>query len=319
MDNKLLEKMQCGRCGGSGIDLPGIDERQSQMIPKADLICRTCGHVIPVRDGIVDTSPPEDDRREQWDRVYTATSEAYSSFFTSNLEKGFRRRELLMSYYPIVRVMSRLSTPLGSSLEIGSGSGTYSLLLKKLGLVREVTLLDYSLEALKAADRLFTHFGENCDLVLSEFGTAPFKKDAFDLTLSGGVIEHYPSDSERLSCLEAHLRYAELAFIQAPVNSICYWFQRALITAIRRGWPFGYEKPVAGGEFKRLASLAGAEVMDMDFQYFGSILVFSMPWLVRSKGIRKRGRAAESVKTDVAVLIRRCPDSTTLSGEQGAL
>ena len=303
MDKDLLSKMQCRHCGGAYIAVSLNDSPLSDTFNFTRLNCSECGHVLEVRDGILNTFPSGDLSREAWNHLYDKAPKMEKSLFVSALQRGFENNKLLASYYPLARMAREFSAPIQSSLELGAGSGTYSLILKKLGFVKEVTLLDYSYSALKAARSLFSYFGENCNLVLARLEEAPFIPGAFDLALSGGVIEHYSSASERLSCFKAHLRHAKLAYIQAPANAPCYWLQRALITIIKKGWPFGYEKPVTIREIEEYANISDTRIVIAEYQYFMNMIVFWAPWLTRAQYIASKGWGLEPLRTDIAVLI----------------
>lgn len=225
------------------------------------------------------------------------------SRFAAALAAGFDRPRLLRAFYPVIRMLDGLGAPLGSSIELGCGSGAFSLVLARLGLVREVTLLDYSAAALEAAGRLFSRFSANCTLVHSPIESAPFESGSFDLALSAGVIEHYPSAAGRASCLEAHLELGRLAYVQAPLFSPLYWASRGICTLVKGGWPFGYERPVGRRELERLCREAGAEVLGSDHVYFASFHLFT-----RLHRLPRPGWYTRPIATEAAVLARRAAD-----------
>lgn len=226
------------------------------------------------------------------------------SLFSEALEAGFRKPRALRAHYPVVRLLAGLDLPLGTSIELGCGSGAFSLVLARLGLVEEVTLLDYSKAALRAAGKLFSRFGVDCNLVHSTIDSAPFEARSFDLALSGGVIEHYRTAGERAACLAAHLELGRLAFVQAPLSSPFYWMSRSVYTALNRGWPFGYERPVTRRELRRLCGAVGAEVLQSDHQYFTSFHLFTrLHWLPEP------GWYTAPLATEVAILARNSSGS----------
>lgn len=305
MDKDFLEKLTCPACGGSNLRVESAGSATAGKIPSSSLVCDDCNGSFAVVDNILDTTPGGDSQLAVWESVYRNAPELERSFHVSNLLKGLENRKLLKSYYPIIRMVERLPLPLESSLELGSGSGFYSLLIKKLGMVRDVTLLDYSREANETARRLFDYFGESCNIVCANLEKPPFKKGSFDLAISGGVIEHYRTMEERLHCLDVHLDTARWAYVQAPANSLCYWAQRLAITIIKRGWPFGFERPVTEKEMRKLVDLAKARITDLDYQYFFNILVFLLPQLVRVRHIAEKGWGFRCLRTDVSIMATR--------------
>jgi SAM-dependent methyltransferase len=232
---------------------------------------------MSVSGNILDSDPAGDSQLPVWEAHYR--SEDQEPLLRA-LEAGFSDRRILEAHYPLVRLLGKIPCPLRSSIELGCGSGAFSLVLKKLGLVEEVTLLDYSIASLTTAQELFKHFDMECDLVHSTIGEAPFRAKAFELALSAGVIEHYRSRAARYSCMSKHLELASYAFLQAPVSSPFYWLSRTVYTAMNRGWPFGFERPVGIFEMHRLARRTGARVIGHDHQYFTSFPLFTrLHWL----------------------------------------
>lgn len=298
--------MKCVACDSDELMLESLGGPRARSVDEGALCCLNCERVMPVIQGIIENSPDRDKQHDIWDDLYRKAQE--STTFQRQitpLDKGFRERELLTTYYPLVRTVSLFPVPLDSSVELGSGSGAYSLVLKKLGLVKRVTLLDYSIESLHAAGELFRYFGESCTLVHGSIESHPFKDNAFNLSFSGGVIEHYHTGEERLACMEAHLDVAERAFIQAPVNSPCYWLQRALVTVMERGWPFGYERPVTIREMYQLAKLAGAKIAHTDYHFFLNALIFRIPRFIDLKRFLKPVWFTRPMMTELAVLLTR--------------
>ncbi len=81
---------------------------------------------------------------------------------------------------------------LGDSLEIGAGTGYFSLNLALQGMLDRVTVTDISsgmLDALSAtADRL----GVEVETVVCEAESLPFEDESFDLVLGHAVLHHIP-------------------------------------------------------------------------------------------------------------------------------
>lgn len=287
MDNEVLGKLRCSACGAPF----------SVKTGDGLAVCGECGHYMAIDDRILEDSPSSDGQLAVWDAHY---SEEDQSPLIGALQAGFSNPGLLYAHYPLVRLVGNLSLPLESSIELGCGSGAFSLVLKKLGMVKSVTLLDYSRRSLEAAGRLFERFDAVCNLVHARLESAPFESGSFDLALSAGVIEHYRASDERLGCLEAHLEVAKVAFVQAPAFSPCYWLSRAVYTLVNGGWPFGYERPVTLRELRGLAARAGACIALHDHQYF-----LSFPLFTRLKRLANPGWYTRPFKNEIAILARK--------------
>ncbi|MHB8896503.1 MAG: class I SAM-dependent methyltransferase [Candidatus Geothermincolia bacterium] len=271
--------------------------------------CPDCGHGMMTRDGILEVLPEHEYDCGAWDRVYDPMDVAAPRLFKM-VSRGLANPGLLDVYYPIVRLLKGSGRSFKTSIELGAGSGTYSLVLKKLGLVEHVTLLDYSRDALLMAQALFQSFGETCQLVHSRVEDAPFRDKAFDLAFSGGLIEHYETREERLACLSDHCRLASTVYLQAPVDLPAYWVQRRLITALKGAWPFGFERPVSEQEIRDLAGSAGATVSAWDYHYFASFLVFYLPLLARIVP-NIRMWIFQPLRMDIACLLECAHSATT--------
>lgn len=253
-------------------------------------------------------STGETDRSSEaaaWDRVYQAESKLEHSTYISWLEAGFSNPRLLFGHYPVARLVRHLSLPLESSIEIGCGSGKYSLVLKKLGLVRKTVLMDFSASALESAERLFRHFNESCTLVQAEFQQMPFADNSFDLAFSGGLIEHFRTWQEKHECFKAHLNVSRTVIIQAPASSPFYWIQRGLVTVLKRGWPFGFERPLSLDELKSYSDHSDGEIAAVDYQYFLNFLIFVFPSLASTRAFLRPKTSARFARTDLAVLVKR--------------
>lgn len=292
-DPPSLDKLRCVTCDSTELVMEGANE----------VVCSECGSLMPVERGVLVPDPSTAFDSGTWDNVYSSAPGMDRSILVKLLRKGFDDPRLLSAYYPLVRLVRKLEAPLESSVELGAGSGLYSLILKKLGLVKEVYLLDYSTEAMERAFQLFNEFNEECTLVLSKLESAPFRRKSFDLAFSGGVIEHYPTSEEQAACLEAHLSIAKYTYIQAPSHAPCYWTQRALITVLKRGWPFGFERPVRTKELLKLVEDKDANVIAEDYQYFLQFVTYLIPALAGSPRIADRGWGIKSLRTDIAFLI----------------
>lgn len=301
MPDNLIDKLICPSCGSSLVrGFGGLSARAGDS-SAVDITCEACDHRLSLDDGILTAYPDREMDCGVWDGVYEIV-DLTRSLGIKLIEKGLENPRLLESSYPVARLVKRLDRPVECSVELGAGTGAYSLVLKKLGLVEHVTLVDYSREALVVAARLYRYFGESCDLVHSRIEEVPLADKAFDLTLSAGLVEHYATREERGACIGHHLRLADLAYVQAPYDTAAYWLQRSIVSALKAGWPFGFERPMRSREMEMLASSIGASVIARDYHYSLSILAFFAPAFLTSR-MRVPGWLLAPLRTDVGCMI----------------
>src|SRR3954452_14151064 len=81
----------------------------------------------------------------------------------------------------------------GDALEIGSGTGYFSLNLVQLGVIERLTATDISPGMLKQLAATAEELGlENVTTVETEAETLPFEDESFDLVLGHAVLHHIP-------------------------------------------------------------------------------------------------------------------------------
>jgi ubiquinone/menaquinone biosynthesis C-methylase UbiE len=84
----------------------------------------------------------------------------------------------------------------GDGLEIGSGTGYFSLNLLQLGVVRRLTATDISPGMLDRLSRTAEALGLEAETVVTEAEELPFGDESFDLVFGHAVLHHIP-DPER--------------------------------------------------------------------------------------------------------------------------
>jgi ubiquinone/menaquinone biosynthesis C-methylase UbiE len=81
----------------------------------------------------------------------------------------------------------------GDALEIGSGTGYFSLNLVQLGVIERLTATDISPGMLERLAGTAEALGlEDVDTVITEAETLPFEDESFDLVLGHAVLHHIP-------------------------------------------------------------------------------------------------------------------------------
>jgi ubiquinone/menaquinone biosynthesis C-methylase UbiE len=81
---------------------------------------------------------------------------------------------------------------LGAGLEIGSGTGYFSLNLLQLGAIQSLTATDISAGMLKRLATTADGLGLEVETVQTEAEELPFEDESFDLVLGHAVLHHIP-------------------------------------------------------------------------------------------------------------------------------
>jgi GT2 family glycosyltransferase/2-polyprenyl-3-methyl-5-hydroxy-6-metoxy-1,4-benzoquinol methylase len=138
-----------------------------------------------------------------------------------------------------------LLTPLldrGSKvLEAGCGGGAQSLTLAQRG-GYEVSLLDFSPNALDYARRLFAQHGQRVRTIEADaFASGPSE---YDLVFNAGVLEHYSFD-EQVRFLKGMASRSQRYVMVLIPNRACYWYWIWRLQKASSGqWPYGQEVPL---------------------------------------------------------------------------
>ncbi len=93
------------------------------------------------------------------------------------------------------KLSKALGEPLGTfdrALEIGAGTGYFSLNLLRAGVVREAVATDISQGMLDALSASAARLGVRVETVCTEAGTLPFPDDSFDLVFGHAILHHLP-------------------------------------------------------------------------------------------------------------------------------
>ncbi|HEX3802866.1 MAG TPA: class I SAM-dependent methyltransferase [Solirubrobacteraceae bacterium] len=88
---------------------------------------------------------------------------------------------------------SELATGFDEALEVGAGTGYFSLNLMRAGTIRELTCTDISAGMLTALSKNAERLGlENVDTVQTDAESLPFADASFDLILGHAILHHLP-------------------------------------------------------------------------------------------------------------------------------
>jgi ubiquinone/menaquinone biosynthesis C-methylase UbiE len=119
------------------------------------------------------------------------------------------------------QVRAKLSNALGAtpqspfpkSLEIGAGTGYFTLNLLQMGLVEEATATDISAGMLERLERTAGQLGLTVRTVASDAEALPFEDGSFDLVFGHAVLHHIPDLSRA---------FAEFARVLRPSGTIAF-------------------------------------------------------------------------------------------------
>ncbi len=101
----------------------------------------------------------------------------------------------------------------GDGLEIGSGTGYFSLNLLQLGLIERLTATDISPGMLRRLSATAAALGLEAETVATEAEQLPFEDESFDLVFGHAVLHHIP-DLERA--------FAEFLRVLRPGGAIAF-------------------------------------------------------------------------------------------------
>lgn len=82
--------------------------------------------------------------------------------------------------------------PFGDALEIGAGTGYFSLNLAQLGLIERPTASDISSGMLNALSKTAEGLGVEIETVVTDAESLPFEDESFDLVFGHAVLHHIP-------------------------------------------------------------------------------------------------------------------------------
>jgi ubiquinone/menaquinone biosynthesis C-methylase UbiE len=92
----------------------------------------------------------------------------------------------------ITKLLGPAPGPFGRSLEIGSGTGYFSLNLLQTGVIREATCTDISPGMLQALEHNAAELGLAVETAACDASQLPFEDESFDLVLGHAVLHHLP-------------------------------------------------------------------------------------------------------------------------------
>jgi glycosyltransferase involved in cell wall biosynthesis/SAM-dependent methyltransferase len=197
------------------------------------------------------TNQPEDSwshEIEKWDQFYSTQTN-----WEENEDIRLLSQEFLHNIASFLPPGSRV-------LEAGCGSGWQSLALAQSGKY-QVSLLDFSREALRFAQKIFEQSQVQAEFVLDNI-ISPGQPE-YDLVFNAGVFEHYTFQEQADLLKGMASRSRKYVMVIIP-NSLCYWYWVGRILLAGQGnWPYGKEVPQT--DLSKLFQAAGLQFLGNAF------------------------------------------------------
>jgi hypothetical protein len=283
-----LSKLRCPRCAAKS-KLSALPAKKGTWGAwgRPGVKCARCKESYPVVEGGILRMIPKGDmqRYAYWEKLHSEVS-AQDTIAIYDRRFGFPPATVDAEF-----CLPRLSRKAGwgtfaSSVELGCGWGIYSMSLAKAGLLKEIWLLDISVSALKGTQQVFRHFGFEPFLLQGEIHHLPFADKAFEVSLSGGLYEHFVGD-EQQQLVDENCRISSKILTELPESTVTYWIYRKFFTWWWGKWPFGFEAPLTRKRLRELYSASGAHIVAWDYHNLGTAVLFmvaerfnSLSWMV---------------------------------------
>ncbi|WP_338751110.1 class I SAM-dependent methyltransferase [Janibacter alittae] len=120
------------------------------------------------------------------------------------------------------------SLPYGRVLELGAGTGFFSLNLKRAGLVEDVHVSDLSPGMVEAAETNAERLGFTIEGRVADAESLPYEDDSFDLVVGHAVLHHIPDVEAALREVLRVLRPGGRFVIAGEPTRIGHWYARHL-------------------------------------------------------------------------------------------
>ncbi|HEX8497399.1 MAG TPA: class I SAM-dependent methyltransferase, partial [Actinomycetales bacterium] len=116
----------------------------------------------------------------------------------------------------------------GEALEIGAGTGFFSLNLKQAGIIDQVHVTDLSPGMVAAAERNAERLGFTVRGQVADVEQLPYGDDSFDLVVGHAVIHHVPDVEQALREVLRVLRPGGRFVIAGEPTTVGSWYARRL-------------------------------------------------------------------------------------------
>jgi len=155
-------------------------------------------------------APSPDRIKEVNERYHDVAAESYDSKWGIDFGEIGRKQVTGKLRKALGRSPDR---PFGDALEIGAGTGYFSLNLLQAGLIERATATDISPGMLATLEENASRLGLEVRTAAAEAETLPFPDESFDLVFGHAVLHHIP-DLERA--------FAEFARVLRPGGTVAF-------------------------------------------------------------------------------------------------
>jgi SAM-dependent methyltransferase len=180
---------------------------------------------------------------ERWDEIWREKSRTSAGRIGSILARD-------VIYRTVISILRKEIPDAHAKQVLETGSGTGLVSLELAGRGADVFLLDLSPEAVRFSRIAFEKAGSGQETIQADILSLPFKDDSFDVTWSGGVIEHF-GQHDQIKILSEMLRVTRpggKVIVIAP-SSKGRIYMRGKHHADRHSrWQPGYEVPISSLE-----------------------------------------------------------------------
>jgi len=305
MKPRLLELLECPHCRKADFE---VDAQKSDGddVVEGLLRCKACRAGYPIRDSVVffEISQAED-KASAWNEVFSAADPAAVGRdierTRKNVDSGMAVQGCMMA-----RLLKRDPSPFASYLDIGCGSGFFSWYIHSVRPGMRLTLLDYSVPGVLRARETMRQIGVDADFVQGTAMNLPFKADAFDLSSTAGLLEHFLRPDQDL-ILKEQARSSRHNLCQAPIDTPWYWMLRKYVEWRQGKWPFGFEVPLKPAFLRQILKDNRWEISSSTFQSLPLAFLLHGLRFRSLRGYRALAFAERLFSYDACHLCRRLP------------
>lgn len=171
------------------------------------------------------------------------TSDLYSGLWKNFDKETLTQESLKLIKNRIPDQIVKSSIKNGRILDMGCGSGRYSIALSLLG-AGEVIGVDYQAKAFAAAQDYSSRNSLNVKFQESNVLNLPFENESFDFVFCNGVLHHTSSIEKGIRELSRVLKKPGKAFLYLYGSGGIFWTTRNVMRQIFKKIPLGYTKNI---------------------------------------------------------------------------
>jgi SAM-dependent methyltransferase len=183
------------------------------------------------------------EHNDRWDEIWQEKSRVSSGRIGSILARD-------VIYRTVVNILRKEIPDAGGKQVLETGSGTGLVSLELAGRGADVFLLDLSPDAIRFSRTAFERAGAGQESAQADILSLPIKDNSFDVTWSGGVIEHF-EQYDQIKILTEMLRVTRpggKVVVIAPSSKARIYMLGKRHADRNRQWQPGFEVPMASLE-----------------------------------------------------------------------